>query len=95
MALEVPLVRPGKVESPPTPLRVVALFYNSAQGNAAIQLLTTLGIPNDRLGITTPERMADGQGMVLSIPCPDERLRDRVEAICRQQGAEVHRQRGG
>jgi hypothetical protein len=94
MALEVPLVRPGKVESPEPPLRVVALFANAAPANAVIQLLTALGIPNDRLGVTVPDRMPEGQGMLLSIPCPDARLAEKVETICRQQGAEVHRQRG-
>ncbi len=30
--------------------------------------------------------------MILSIACPDEKMFDKVEAICRQQG-EIHRQR--
>lgn len=94
MALEVPLVRPGKVASPEPAVRLLALFYNSAQGNAAIQLILALGVPSDRLGVTVPDRMADGQGMVLSIPCPDEALAARVEKVCRDQGAEIHRQRG-
>jgi hypothetical protein len=94
MALEVPLVRPGKVASPEPERRIVALFYNSAQGNSAIQLLTALGVPNDRLGVTVPDRMADGQGMILSIPCIDAKMADSVEKVCREQGAEVHRQRG-
>ena len=91
--MEIPQVRPGKVNyTEPSP-RVVAFFSNSAQGNLAIQLLTALGIPNDRLGVTTPERIETGQGMVLSIACPDESLIARVESLCRQQGGDVHRQR--
>lgn len=91
--METPQIRPGVVrdESPAT--RVVAFFYNSAQGNAAIQLLTAMGLPNDRLGVTTPDRIATGQGMILSIACPDETMVPKVEAACRRQGAEVHRQR--
>jgi len=73
--------------------RIVAFFYNSAQGNSAIQLLTAMGVPNDRLGVTPPERIESGQGMVLSISLPDERLITKVEAVCRSHGAEVHRQR--
>lgn len=92
--MENPQVRPGKVRPiaiGAAPPRVVALFYNSAQGNAAIQLLTTLGIPNDRLGVTPPERIEGGQGMVLSIPVPEPALIPRVEALCLAQGAEIHR----
>jgi hypothetical protein len=92
-AMEMPQVRPGKVSHTEPSPRVVAYFYNSAQGNLAIQLLTALGIPNDRLGVTTPERIETGQGMLLSIACPDESQIARVEAICRQQGGDVHRQR--
>jgi hypothetical protein len=92
-AMEIPQVRPGKVEHTEPMPRVVAFFYNSAQGNLAIQLLTALGIPNDRLGVTPPERIETGQGMVLSVACPDEAMLAKVEAICRQQGADVHRQR--
>ena len=91
--MEMPQVRPGKVDSTGPMPRVVAFFYNSAQGNSAIQLLTTIGIPNDRLGVTPPERIETRQGMVLSIACPDEKTVARVEAICRQQGADIHRQR--
>ena len=32
-----------------------------------------IGIPNDRLGVTPPEQIEGGQGMVLSIGCPDEK----------------------
>lgn len=91
--MESPQVRPGVVKNTRPMPRVVAYFYNSAQGNAAIQWLTALGIPNDRLGVTPPERLETGQGMVLSISCPDEALIPKVEAICRQQGAAIHRQR--
>jgi hypothetical protein len=43
--------------------------------------------------VTPPERIESGQGMVLSISLPDERLLAKVEALCRSHGAEVHRQR--
>ena len=62
-------------------------------GNLAIQLLMQVGVPNDRLGVTPPEQIEGGQGMVLSIACPDEKSLARVEAICRMQGAKIHRQR--
>jgi hypothetical protein len=91
--MEMPQVRAGLVSTAPPFRRVVAYFYNSAQANLAIQILTALGVPNDRLGVTPPERIETGQGMVLSIPCTDETMVSRVEAICRQQGAEIHRQR--
>ena len=73
--------------------RVVAFFYNSAQGNLVIQILMQLGVPNDRLGVTPPEQIEGGQGMILSIACPDPAMLAKVESICRQQGAEIHRQR--
>ena len=91
--METPQVRPGVVNNTGPMSRVVAFFYNSAQGNSAIQLLTSLGVPNDRLGVTPPERIESGQGMVLSISLPDERLVAQVEAVCRSHGAEVHRRR--
>ncbi len=91
--MEMPQVRPGKVKPPEAMPRVVAFFYNSAQGNAAIQLLTQLGVPSNRLGVTPPERIEGGQGMILSIACPDEAILRRVEAVCRSQGAEIHHQR--
>ena len=92
--MEMPQVRPGKVSSAEPLPRVVAFFYNSAQANLVIQLLTALGVPNDRLGVTPPEGIETGQGMVLSIPCTDEKMVERVEALCRQQGADIHRRRG-
>ena len=91
--METPQVRPGRVTQTQAMPRVVAFFYNAAQGNAAIQLLTALGIPNDRLGVTPPEQVEGGQGMVLSIPCPDEALIARVESLCRDLGAAIHRQK--
>lgn len=91
--METPFVRPGLVRSPEPADRIVARFFNSAQGNMVIQYVTTLGIPNDRLGVTAPDRMRDGQGMVLSIPCPDPNLAARIEAFCRSQGAKVEFQR--
>jgi hypothetical protein len=91
--MELPQIRPGRVGPTEPPLRVVAFFYNSAQGNSAIQLLTALGVPNDRLGVTPPERIETGQGMVLAIACTDEKMAGQVESICRQQGADIHRQR--
>jgi hypothetical protein len=90
--METPQVRPGKVQTAEAMPRVIAYFYNAAQGNAAIQLVTQLGVPVDRLGVTTPERIEGGQGMVLSIPCPDDAIKARVQQICRGQGAEVHYQ---
>ena len=56
-------------------------------------MLTAMGIRNDRLGVTPPERIETGQGMILSIPCPEESLLTKVEALCRSNGAQVHRQR--
>lgn len=91
--MQTPLIRPGKTPEPAPVSRVVAFFYNSAQGNLAIQLLGTMGIPSDRLGITTPDRIATGQGMILSIGCPNEALIPKVEDLCRRLGAQIHRQR--
>jgi hypothetical protein len=91
--METPQIRPGLVKHAERLPGVVAYFYNSAQGNLVIQILMQLGIPNDRLGVTPPERIEGGQGMVLSIACPDEKTLLKVESVCRQQGAEIHRQR--
>jgi hypothetical protein len=91
--MEMPQVRPGLVKNTESMPRVVAFFYNSAQGNLVIQILMQLGIPNDRLGVTPPEQIEGGQGMILSIACPDPAMLAKVESICRQQGAEIHRQR--
>jgi hypothetical protein len=91
--METPQVRPGLVEPAESMARVVVFFPNSALGNLAIQLLTQVGIPNDRLGVTPPEQIEGGQGMILSIACPDQESLDRAESICRQQGGRIHRQR--
>jgi hypothetical protein len=91
--METPQIRPGLVTTAETKRRIVAFFRNSASGNLAIQLLTAIGVPNDRLGVTPPEMIEHGQGMVLSIACPDESLVAKVEEICRHNGAEIHRQR--
>jgi hypothetical protein len=91
--LEMPQVRPGVVKSPESKLRVVAFFFNAAEGNLGIQLLTAMGIPNDRLGITPPDQIEGGQGMILSIGCPDDRTLVKTENLCRSLGAWIHRQR--
>ncbi len=91
--METPQIRPGLVEAAESMPRVVAYFYNSAQGNLVIQILMQIGVPNDRLGVTPPEQIEGGQGMILSIACPDEKILAKVESICRQQGAAIHRQR--
>lgn len=85
-------IRPGRVVEPTTPpTRIVAYFRNSSQGNAVIQLLGTVGVPADGLGVTPPDLMPGGQGMLLAIPCRDEVTTRQVESICRSQGAELHR----
>lgn len=91
--METPQVRPGLVNPAESTPRVVVFFPNSALGNLAIQLLTQVGIPSDRLGVTPPEQIEGGQGMILSIACPDEKSVARAELICRQQGGRIHRQR--
>ena len=91
--MELPQIRPGLVKtSGPMPW-VVAFFRNAAEGNVVIQLVTALGVPSDQLGVTPPEQIEHGQGMLLSIGCPDESLMPKVEALCRRHGAEIHRQR--
>lgn len=91
--MENPQIRPGLVTNTEPMPRVVAFFRNSAQGNAAIQLLTALGVPSDRLGVTPPEQIEGGQGMLLDVGCPDDGWIPRVESICRHHGAEIHRRR--
>jgi hypothetical protein len=91
--METPQVRPGLVKPSEAMPRVVVFFPNSALGNLSIQLLMQVGIPNDRLGVVPPEQIEGGQGMVLSIACPDEKSVAQVESICRSQGGRVHRQR--
>ena len=91
--MELPQIRPGLIKNTDPMSRVIAFFHNAAEGNTAIQLLTTLGIPGDRLGVTPPEQIEGGQGMVLSIGCPEDSMIPKVEAICRRHGAELHRAR--
>jgi hypothetical protein len=91
--METPQVRPGLVKNGESTPRVVVFFPNSALGNLAIQLLMQIGIPNDRLGVTPPEQIEGGQGMVLSIACRDEKSVAQVESVCRSQGGRIHRQR--
>jgi hypothetical protein len=92
--METPQVRPGLVTRAESMPRVVAFFPNSALGNLAIQILTQIGVPNDRMGITPPEQIEGGQGMIISIACPDDKILAKVESVCRQQGGRIHRQRG-
>jgi hypothetical protein len=91
--METPQVRPGLVKDSESMPRVVVFFPNSALGNLAIQLLGQIGIPSDRLGVTPPEQIEGGQGMVLSIACRDLKSLAQVESICRSQGGRIHRQR--
>jgi hypothetical protein len=91
--MDMPHIRPGAVKSPESKLRVVAFFHNAAEGNLAIQLLTSLGTANDQLGVTPPDHIEGGQGMLLSIGCHDEKELTKVESLCRKLGGELHRQR--
>ncbi|QDV37050.1 hypothetical protein [Tautonia plasticadhaerens] len=92
--MESPQIRPGSVPEAANDPRVLAYFRNSAQGNLAVQLVVGLGARADRLGVTAPDQIEGNQGMLLSIPCPDPALLDRVSTLCRDLGAEVHRRRG-
>lgn len=89
--METPMIRPGAVQSPESPLRLAVRFDDAAAGNLAIQLLTTLGVPNDRLGVVDPDRMEGGRGMILSATFADEPARIRAEDACRKLGGRVHR----
>lgn len=89
--MEIPQIRPGKVKHTEPMPRVVAFFSNSSLGNSVIQILAGMGIPADRLGVTPPDQIEGGQGMLLSIACPDASLVPKVEDLCRKQGAEIHR----
>ena len=91
--MDTPMVRPGLVLSREPMRRVVAFFRNGAGGNLTIQMVTQLGVRADRLGVTTPDQIETGQGMILSIACPDDAMVNKVEALCRRYGADVHRQR--
>lgn len=89
--METPSIRPGKsLDSSPQSL-LVAFFKSSAMGNSAIQLLGTMGVSGCRLGVTTPDEIPGGQGMLLSIGCSDESHAAKVEAACRDLGAIVRR----
>ncbi|MFO0950916.1 MAG: hypothetical protein U0835_07125 [Isosphaeraceae bacterium] len=91
--MELPQIRAGKVFDDGSAPKVVAFFPNSAEGNVAIQLLTVLGIKGDRIGVTPPEQIEGGQGMVLAVSCAEPSLVPKVETICRQFNAHIHRQR--
>ena len=91
--METPQIRPGAIKNPESRLRVVAFFHNAAEGNLAIQLLTSIGIPSDGLGVTSSDRIEGGQGTILSIGCPNEKALARAEEICRKLGGQLHRQR--
>jgi hypothetical protein len=92
--IESPQVRPGKVGERESTVRLIAMFSNSALGNSAIQQLIVLGLPQDRLGVTPPEKIEGGQGMVLSIACPTPKLLLVATEVCRQLGATIREQRG-
>ena len=88
--MESPTIRPGFAAADPVEPNLFAFFHNAAGGNAAIQLLTAMGVADDQLGVTPPEKIEGGQGLLLAMACPPG-LRTRVEAACRTFGAEVHR----
>lgn len=90
--METPQIRAGRIVSSEPSARVIAFFPASAMGNAAIQLLIQLGVPSDRLGVTGPDQIEGGQGMILSIPCVDPGLTTKIESTCRAAGAKTHRQ---
>lgn len=91
--MELPQIRPGKVEADRPSARVVAYFPNAAQGNLVVQLLPQLGVPSDGIGVSPPDWIEGHQGMVLAIACPDPNLLPQVESLCRSQGASIHRQK--
>ena len=88
--MDSPTIRPGAVLGERVEPDLFAYFHNAAAGNAAIQLLTALGVPDEHLAITPPELIEGGQGMLLAMACSGA-LRAKVEAACRTFGAEVHR----
>ncbi|MGE3819709.1 MAG: hypothetical protein AB7I30_09755 [Isosphaeraceae bacterium] len=91
--MEFPQLRPGLVkDSGPGP-KVIAFFPNSAEGNVAIQYLVALGVPGDKIGVTPPDQIEGGQGMVLAIGCSTPATTSKVEELCRRHGAFIHRQR--
>ncbi len=88
--MDTPTIRPGV-----TPLAAVepdlfVYFYSAAAGTAAVQLLTALGVADDQIGVTPPELIEGGRGMLLSLVCHGD-LRRKVEAACRSFGGAVHR----
>ncbi len=91
--MELPHVRPGKMTDSETMPKVVAFFRDASLGNTVIQLVAQLGVPSDRIGVTPPERMPKGRGMLASFGCPNDSIMEKVEILCRKQGAEIHRQR--
>ena len=88
--MEPPTIRPGATLRDHVEPDLFAYFGNAAAGNAAIQLLTGLGVPDEQLGVTPPDLIPGGQGMLLALVCPPG-LRARIEAACRTFGAELHR----
>jgi hypothetical protein len=91
--MELPQIRPGKVEAEHLHARLVAFFPSAAQGNLVVQLLPQMGVPSDGLAVSPPEWVEGGQGLVLAIACPDPSLLPEIEALCRSQGAAIHRQK--
>lgn len=91
--MESPQIRPGSVQSPESKHRVLAFFHNAAEANLAVQLLTGIGVPSDRLGVTPPDQIEGGQGMLLSVGCPDEAIQAKAESLLRKLGGQIHRQR--
>ncbi|WP_337175917.1 hypothetical protein [Paludisphaera sp.] len=92
--METPLIRPGAVQGPDSPLQLVVHFDDAAGGNLAVQMLHALGVPGDRVGVVDPDRMERRRGMILTVPCPDEATLDRAEDLCRKLGGRVHRREG-
>jgi len=84
------LVRPAEADAGP-PHSFAAFFRNAAAGNLVIQWVMALGVPADRVGVTTPDEFDGGQGMLLTVACPSAAIMAQAEEVCRQQGAEVHR----
>ena len=88
--MEPPTIRPGATLQAHAEPDLFAYFHNAAAANAAIQLVTALGVADEQLGVTPPELIAGGQGILLSMVCTGSLL-VKVEAACRTFGAEVHR----
>lgn len=88
--MEAPTIRPGATLREPTRPDLFVFFHNAAAANAAIQLLTALGVADEQLGVTPPEQIDGSQGMLLSLVCPPG-LRVKIEAACRTFGGDVHR----